>query len=213
MRATLVILFLGIIYLLCSSRSCSDEDSLGAREKARLDAARDSVIETFETDYLNDSELHAYELTAIQKLDDLSHYLNILNDTSADFIFRKKAADMIASAFISKHSKVILRAPEPKYASEINTVIQNAFSNQYAYSELMIKDIRVMESLRRQNDTLYSGKLKFRLSQSLYDQIGQKNESANPAVVDIHVVRVEKVFGNEKIRVWSVFLGEMRGGK
>jgi len=210
MRNKLFILFLGIIYLLSSSRSCSDENSPGAREKARLNAARDSVIETFESEYLNDVELHAYELSAIQKLEDLAYYFRILNDTSADFIFREKAAEMVTSVFLSQHSKVNLKAMELKNTIEISTLIQNALSNQYAYSKFIIKDIHTLESLKRQSDTLYTGKLQFRLSQSLQDQAGKNAESVNQAVVDMHVVRVVKIFGKEKIRVWKVFLGEMR---
>jgi len=210
MRKTLIFFFLGVVYLVCSSRSCNEEHSPEARARARLAAARDSVLVSFENDRISDSEQYAYELAAIQKLQDMPHYLHILTDPGAEAVFRKKAADMLRSMFISGESRIELILPVQQEALELNSFLENALQDQYPALTPDFTGIRKAEPLKQVNDTLYSGLLQYTVSQKTGSAPGSMPGKDQPLFIRMHAVRIDKSFGSEKIRVWKVVLGEVK---
>nr|NQU91967.1 hypothetical protein [Bacteroidota bacterium] len=96
LQISIIILVLFVGY----APSCVDEEAIAIREEAILTEARNDIRTEFETDYLTEASLFAYEATAKQKLSDIADYFHILTDTSLDLSFRTKADEMIQSSFM-----------------------------------------------------------------------------------------------------------------
>jgi hypothetical protein len=209
MKRKLAVPLVIVVYFLCSGKSCSSGEGEGSRMNAKITMIRDSVMEVFETDYLPDATLHAYELTAKQKLMDLTDYYMILNDTSADPLFRKRAADLIRASFITDQAIFKLNIHNWESSCRLNEFLREGLANHYPLARVKMETIRIQSPLRRINDTLYTGKLRFGLSTVLSLEDHHKIATPEQRSVEMHVARVKKVFGNDTLRVWSVLLGDM----
>ena len=187
MKRFLNILPLFILYLLLSSKSCdSNEQSNSRRENDKATQARDSITSVFESANLDQAELRAFEVTARLKLNDLSDYVNILNDSSAGKAFKLKAGKMARGLFIP--GKTI---PE-------------------GLSGLVLDSIMISRPLERLNDSIYSGQLSI-ISRHPVPAAGSRSSpGAGCLTVDIFALKQGKVFGKDTIRVWNVLLGDIR---
>ena len=90
-----------VLFVLCAP-SCEDEQETANREEALLSKTKKNILKEFETDYLDEASLFAYEVKAKQKLSDFADYLRIMTDTSLDMSFRIKAGEMIKKLFNRK---------------------------------------------------------------------------------------------------------------
>ena len=106
MNRYLFLFVISVIYLICSARSCNDRDDVAAGEQRSLSMVRDSVKNESGVEFLSDEAIRGLEVTAGEKLRDLADYLQIVNDTNADPVFRKKAAVMVSTLFISGNSRI-----------------------------------------------------------------------------------------------------------
>jgi hypothetical protein len=93
MKRISYIFLLGLIWIICGSRSCGNGESLKAqREKKLVTALKDSIKQAVEVDSPSDQLLKAYEAKACQKLSDFADYLKIVSDSSLDATFRQQAS-------------------------------------------------------------------------------------------------------------------------
>ena len=95
------------LIILCAP-SCEDEQEMAKHEEAVLEATKNDIRSEFETDYLTESALFAYETAAKQKLSDFADYLHIMIDTSLDMSFRVKASEMLKNIFQSENVRLRL---------------------------------------------------------------------------------------------------------
>jgi hypothetical protein len=208
MKRQLTIHVLIVIYLICSARSCNDSETSGIRDEHKIVMVRDSVKEAFETGYLSDEALHEANLTAKQKLLDMTDYLHILNDTNIDRVIRKKASGMIRSLFLSEDVKLKLNPILKEEVIPLKNLLSDGLSGKYAMTDISIDSVMTVLPLRKINDTLYAGKLHF-----IYRVIGKsdalKQSGSTGRTLEISSVRGKKTFGSDTIRVWSVSLGNM----
>ncbi len=197
-----------VILFVLSAPSCEDEQGAAIREERLLDETRNEIRNEFETEYLTESSLFAYEAAANQKLSDFADYLEILTDTTLDMAFREKASEMIESTFQSDNVSVQL-FEKNEGEIEVHKLIEDVLENRVLLPHFSFDSVRIHEPLRRIGNTTYSGILKFSQDFTEPTQSGQivKSVSRN---VDIYVVKENKIFGSDTLKIWSVRLGEIR---
>jgi hypothetical protein len=199
-----------VLFVLCAP-SCEDEQETANREEAILSETKKNILKEFETDYLDEASLFAYEVKAKQKLSDFADYLQIMTDTSLDMSFRIKAGEMIKKTFQSENVGLRLdkeeKETEPEF--EVHRLIKDGLENKLKLPPFLVDSIIIHEPLHRIGNTTYSGILRF--SQNFTDpsQPGLIINSIRRST-DVYVVKEDKIFGTDTLKIWSVRLGEIR---
>jgi hypothetical protein len=199
-----------VLFVLCAP-SCEDEQETANREEAILTATKNDIRTEFETDYLTQTSLFAYETTAKQKLSDLADYLHIMTDTSLDMSFRVKASEIMKGTFLSENIalRLILQEGEPVKKLEVHTIIIRGLENKLPHLPFTFDSICIYEPLQRINNSTYSGILRF--SQNFTDPaISEQIIKSIRRNTDFYVVKEGKVFGTDSLKIWNVRLGEVR---
>jgi hypothetical protein len=199
-----------VLLVICAP-SCEDEQETANREESILTATKNDIQEEFETEYLTETSLFAYEVAAKQKLSDFSDYLQIITDTSLDMSFRIKAGEMIKKTFQSENVSLRLdkeeKETEPEF--EVHLLIKDGLENKLKLPLFSVDSIIVHVPLHRIGNTTYSGILRF--SQNFTDpsqpELIIKSVSRS---TDVYVVKEDKIFGTDTLKIWSVRLGEIR---
>lgn len=200
-----------LLYILFTAKSCaSDEQSL-AREEALTAAEQDSITGAFTSDSLGNSALRAFEATAMSKVYDFGDYLKILADTAAGDVFKAKAGEMIGKLFISREVHINLSCGAGgKLNEKLNGQMQNAgFKNTEISREVIFDSVTISQKLQHLNDTLYEGKLGCMIHYPISTQAGNMVFCSKDKIIHFFLVKREKTFGNNSLKVWSVLLGDM----
>lgn len=199
-----------VLIVICAP-SCEDEQETANRDNAMLKTTQAEIRKEFEKDYLDDVSLFAYEATAKQKLSDLADYLQILVDTSLDISFRIKAGELIKGTFLSDKINLLLIQQELKEGKEskVQSIIKKGLNNKLKLQAFSVDSIHILEPLHRIGNNTYTGNLKFCQVFTNPSQTEQKinSESRN---ADIFLVKDDKIFGTDTLKIWSVRLGEIR---
>lgn len=205
------ILILIMIYLVCTARTCiEDEDAVARREEQYTMNLKDSIKDVFMSDSLNDQLLRAYEVSAAEKLNDLADYLRIISDTTLDMRFRQHAAELVKGLFVTDQIEL------------------NNWSRMYPESGLYTLELLLAHSLSEgisclinpmqitvskpfvsESDSAFIGNLSFI---NRYVPPDSKDTSVTESVrlvIDIYLVKKLRSFGEEQIRVWNVYLGDI----
>jgi hypothetical protein len=185
MRRTVKIFALILLYFLSCGKSCDNEGKFDAqREQVKITAETDSLRSAFGTDTLSASSLMAYFETAKQEFYDFNDYLHIVADTSVAGPFRDKAREMIHNLFITDAEPAKIISP------------------------FGLDSVGIKEAFQRINDSVYEGRLaySFRTLQRSGKNIISSNETGT---ITVYLVKRDKNFGKEKLRVWNVFLGKI----
>lgn len=188
-----------------------DEEEIARQEEESLEEIREDIRGEFETAYLTEASLFAYETSAKQKLSDLADYMQVLTDTTKDISFRQKAGDMIQNIFHSRTIKVefSLQDTKPSKELEVGHLIKKGLENKISYPPFTIDSILIHEPLHRINDSTYSGILRF--SQNVSGpSISEISIKSIRRTTEFFVLKENKVFGAETLRVWNVRLGEIK---
>lgn len=207
-----VILF---VYMLFGALSCNDHEqgSAGRKQKA-LDSAMDSLRESFGSDHLSAASLEAFEVSASQKLSDFADYLRILGDTTLNPSFKEKAKEMVRDLFLSENVSFRL-VKGVKAKEEVLTLKQllSAGVDQIVLSSNLIFDsVKVRQHFQRADDTTYTGLLNFTLRYTGASSSGKEITCITGNVIDIFIIKRKKIFGNDTLNVWKVYLGDMKDG-
>ncbi len=185
-----------IFYLVCSARTCTEnEEAAAKREEQYITELKDSVKHVFMSDSLSDQLLRAYEITAAEKLNDFADYLKIISDTSLDSNFRQQALKVAGNLLVN--AKTGIEAWD-----------RNDFkgANYWASPEQVI----ISTPFVRENDTTYAGSLSFYRKWISFSDPQQTGNLSGPHIINIYLVRSLKPFGNQQLRVWDVYLGEIK---
>ena len=200
--------------LICTADGCNENPEAAAfRETLQTSALIDSVRHTFAVDTLSQNDLNAYEMSAIQKLTDLSDYLNIVSDTTLDFRLRRQGYEMILDLFIQGKSDL----------RSLSSVCPDweAYPDHSSDSTGFIKglpchfepsDIHIVDHFVRQNDTTYSGAMTFSLSGALQDNTQVEGNLSRSYMIEIFLIRKMKSFGSQRLQVWGTYLGDIGPG-
>jgi hypothetical protein len=213
MRKSLFILMLLLVYLLFSSKSCSsDEKDVADRQEADLMKVKKSLKDEFESEKLSRKSLNAFEVKAEQKLVDLADYLQIYSDNKMNEAFKGQARQMILGLFISDSVKISSVLSDEK---EGNSLPLTKFlhidegSNDLSI-DFKFDSIEIIKPLHRTGEFNYAGSLAFTRRIISYSSSDTLFFSPVKMDVDIIAAKINKTFGKDTLRVWEVFLGEIR---
>ncbi len=208
LKIAILFLVLFVIY----APSCVDDQAIADREEAALNETRNEIRAEFEVNYLSEESLFAYETAAKQKLSDFVDYLQIISDTTLDKSFRKKAGEMIQNTFLSEEETLQLAPQKDDLSGEISVrnLIKQGLKNKLSLPPFSIELIVVDELFQRNGNATYSGTMKF--LQIFTGPSLSPGESLNTIdrSADVYIIKDEKIFGADTLRVWSVRLGEIR---
>jgi hypothetical protein len=179
-----------------------------ANEANALAASKDSIRMAFASDHPDEDKLRAYEETARQKLSDFADYLKIVSDTSMNIKFREQAAEMVKRLFVNGDTDVRnwSKAYSEYDISTLNELLSEGLSKGFSlwFQPYMIN---VITPLSARDDSTYTGKLSFHQKCIPFDiQTSEVNISQMPGV-DIYVIKIAKSFGDERLSIWEVYLG------
>jgi len=196
MRKAAYISVLVLIYLLFSAKSCDNREQADtARDEAVAKATHDSIAAVFESDTLSEEALRAFEETAGLKIYDLAEYLKILSDSNTEQGFKGKVEAMIREMFLPQNGNM-----------DRSTSV---FKKMNMQAGMMIDSVKIQQPLQPVNDSLYAGQLRFTIhvvNPHPAERKGQTREKR----VEIFVLKREKKFGDNTLKVWTVLLGEIK---
>jgi len=211
MKRFLFIVIASVAYLLFSSRSCGPEQKdESALHEAELIQERKDIRNEFESDDLSQKSLRAFEVKAIQKLVDFSDYLRIYSNKQMAESFKDQSRLMIGDIFISDSIQIshfMFLEPGKKNLT-LSAFLDNVAMGNFC--ETKFDSIHVSEPFRQVGEFKYEGKLSFsaRLKGCTSKDTILIKKSKFEA--DIFALKVNKSFGNDTLRIWSVFLGNIR---
>ncbi len=198
-----------MIYLVCSARTCTeDEDAVAEREKQQVDKLMREIEAVFTSDTLADHLLRGYEITAISKLNDFADYIKIISDTTLNLRFRQHTAELVRALFIP--GEIQLQTWSRNYpVPGLNTL---EILIDYCISEgiscwINPVGINVNDQFVRENDSTFTGTLSFYQKCVSFPDIDQIEDLSGPYVIDIYLMRKIKFFGIKQLGVWEVYLG------
>lgn len=201
-----------MISLVCSARTCNeDEETIARREEQTTFNLIDSVKDAFMSDSLTDQSLRAYELNATGKLIDFADYMKIISDSSLDMKFRDHAAGLVRDLFI--HDETELPGwSKPFHLSELYTLEQllsYSLAGEISYS-IKPSEINIVEPFTSTNDSVFTGRLLFKYKLIPLEHQDSAQIASGKLMIDIYLVRILNSFGKDKFRVWEVYLGDIR---
>jgi hypothetical protein len=202
---------MALMWIIFGAPSCSE--SGGARERyeqKHIAESVDSIKQMFEVDIPDAWMLNAYEETAGQKLSDFADYLKIASDSTKDMIFRTQAAEMAGKLFIS--GDINIRNWNKSYPDNTINTLKELLAkslSQGMSSWLQPYEINVSLPLNQQNDSSFKGRLSFYLTSINYLNPDQTTPNAGKLEIDFYALRKVKPFGETKLKVWEVYLGDI----
>jgi len=200
---TKILSFVMLLFLL-TAEDCSDT-SVMDRKEARLTNTYRDIENNFAEDDLSDNTLFAFEKRAIEKLKDISDYINIYADSSLSVEFKTQAKDMIRESFFELNDvKVYFNNLELREDS-VNTTLYYSKYGQSFKSE--IHSVRVTNHLSKNHGSDYIGEIQFT---QIFRVINSIDKVTFYGSAKIMAVKTEKYFGNEVQEVWEVYLSETK---
>lgn len=210
MRRFYYILMAFLMYMLLCSKSCVNErkDNTASPE-TQLFQARSEIKKEFESDYLTDRSLRAFEVKAKEKLVDLTDYLKIYSDEKMDNSFRKQSNKMILELFITDEvliNSLLIRDKERKI---VTVESLPKLTSRTGFNKLILDSLNISEPLHLIADSKYSGTIKF--SRKIVQISAQDTIVSSPASMQaiFFVRKIKKIFGNDTLQVWNVSLGNI----
>ena len=200
-----------MLYLVCSARSCTeDEEAAAKREEQYIMNLKDSVEHVFTSDTLSDQLLRAFEITAIEKLNDFADYLKILSDTALELKFRQHAAELTRDLFVPGEIK--LKKWSKMYGipglHTLDLLLEHSLAEGISYS-IQPSQINIRNPFSSVNDSTCTGVLSFILDSNPLDDQEQSQKVSDTLDIDIYLIKEIKSFGHKQFRVWEVYLGNL----
>lgn len=205
-------IILSIIYIALCARTCTDEDEAALRkERESLYELQDSIKKMFEVGIPDDQQLKSFEAKAKQKLIDFSEYMRIASDSSMDIKLRKQAGEMAERLFVSGESNIKgwSKAIQDSNLLTLNQLIEVSLSQGLRFWIKPVQ-INVMNHLSCKDDSIFSGTLSFIQDCVPFPITTDPDRLPYGSIIDIYVIRKPKTFGIEVIRVWEIYLGDIR---
>ncbi|MHC1777760.1 MAG: hypothetical protein AB9834_20340 [Lentimicrobium sp.] len=213
MKRRILILLIIPGYLILCSKSCdSDREQDALEHKAKTEQTKESIREEFQSEYLTDQTLRAFELKAKQKLVDFADYLSIYYNKKFDKALKDQAGQVIAGLFAS--DKMVIQSFFPVKNNSIGypltDFLGHDFMPEYNTVNVLIDSISVDTPLKRSGNDLFRGTLTFYRRMEAFSPSDTLIISGTKMNVEIIAKKVNKSFGSDTLQVWGVFLGNIR---
>jgi len=176
-------------------------------------SANVTKLETaFENEELTGAQLQAFELRALQKLNDLASYIEVMGNNALSPRLRDQATEQFLTLF-SDSSRTIL-FPGLK---NVPTVIK-AHELAKSISGLSLESVsakvsqqKVTRHFKRQSERQYAAVAACKMAYSFLDAGGKvRSNIAISYQVQLVLSRKEKQFGQHIKEIWEVSLGDVR---
>jgi hypothetical protein len=157
-------------------------------------------------------ELEGFEGRAIQKLEELAGYIEIISNKEYDLTFREHALSMAKKMFygedikISNSDKNLSSLTQMDLNDYLNTILKTG----YAKIVVEISNKEYLENLSQNKSDAYSGRIFFSQTNSYYNQKEIQNKTTEKKEVEIILIKTEKNFGKRSQNVWNVYLGNIK---
>jgi hypothetical protein len=212
MKSKLKILLYALAYVILCSRSCTDDTDRTLFQEKEAISARDTLRHQFETDELSEEARNAMELLAIQKVKDLSSYLEIYSNAALDNDFRTKAGEMIRSIF-TNHSNTLtfgrLKNDKMKIVN-LKEFLSEGFGEDVLSVRIDFDSILVSNSLQNGGKGYYNGRLEAYQKVEILTLSDTVEMNSTKITVDFSAYRVLKSFGTDTLHIWNVAIGRMQ---
>lgn len=166
---------------------------------------------------LTNAEQSTYDLTgfegrAMQKVEELAGYIEIISNKEYDLTFREHALSLAIKLFYDGEIKI---SNSDKLLSSFNIMALNDYFDTvlktgYAKIVVEVSNRQYVENLSQSKSDTYSGKLLFDQTNYYYKNKEIQDKTIEKKEVDIILVKTEKAFGKKTKSVWSVYLGDIR---
>ncbi len=188
-----IFLFWGLIII----SACATHNRERALEDINPSAKTSLLEEQFTTQEIDEESLRAFEVKAIQKVEELYGYIAIMTDTVYEATFRDQALELSLSLF------------ESRGKTKMNRLVSNAgtiedylvqIRNQDRLLQRDVVKVLVKEPLTAQSLQIYSGLLTVTL--------GNERNGISYSQ-GFNLSRQAKLFGDEEKVIWEVRLTSM----
>jgi hypothetical protein len=157
-------------------------------------------------------DLSGYEGRAMQKIDELAGYIEIISNKDYDPTFREHALTLAKKLFYDKEIQI---SNSDKYLSNLNILALDDYLNavlKTSYTKIIVElsNRQYIENLSQDKSESYSGKLLFDQTNYYYKNKEIQNKSTEKKEVEIILVKTDKSFGKKTKSVWNVFLGDIK---
>jgi hypothetical protein len=210
MKGFIYIFILILVYLVCSARSCNDNNRKDQDEKKLLSVSKDSIKQAFEVNVPSEEILGSYEVTASQKLIDFADYLKVASDPSLDIRFRRQAIGMTRRLFIPGDINIRnwCDAYHSNHMSTLDQLTEKCLS-QGMTGWIQPRQVKLKMPLERKNDSTYMGQLSFNPFTISFDSSNAPQNTERLLSIDIYALKKEKTFGKDRLWAWEVRLGDI----
>jgi len=210
MRRFYYILMAFLMYMLLCSKSCVNERKENtASPETQLFQARSEIKKEFESDYLTDRSLRAFEVKAKEKLVDLTDFLKIYSDAGMDESFKKQSIQMILDLFVTDGILINSQLVDESVVKMVSVRSFLKTTSGTGFSKIILDSLKITEPLHLTSDSQYTGSVRF--SRKIA-RISEKDTLLSPPVdmqADIFVRKIKKSFGKDSLQVWKVSLGKI----
>ncbi|MGK7393436.1 MAG: hypothetical protein ACNS62_02650 [Candidatus Cyclobacteriaceae bacterium M3_2C_046] len=184
--------FILIVWIGVSCASMNKEDNYLAEDTVQARKITSAAIESqFISNHLTSKNLDAFELRAIQKLEDFNDYLAILTHPQYDQELKLNAMQQASSLFLHPGIDVNFSG-----ISSLEHFLKTTLEHSSETPLLDISEIKVKEKLTPHSDLTYQGLITFR-------------ENQQDKTARMILKKTPKQFGQENLQVWEIFLGEI----
>jgi len=170
-------------------------------EKCETDSStfesREDVYQTIQNEFTNDEisseSKMAFEKRAVQKVKDITDYINICADTSYSAEFRLQARQMIKDAFLSEQDQQQFLTELGIKEDSVSQILFTTFGGQF---QARVNSIAISKAFQLTADNDYNGELSLNISAG--EMIAEEK-------VKIVLRKALKQFGENSIYVWEVY--------
>jgi len=201
-----------MVCIILLSASCGPSGNDKNLEDSLKNLSSESLqIVDLGNDFLSDKNIKAFEQRALQKLEDLKDYFDILSSSKVDKAFKNQALDMAMELFDNRENTITfnLVENEEKSVQKVDsffTSLQNGSLGMYSFE---IHDIYLINKIKPLDDAEYKGGIKFCLYVKTIENKTPVLSNKIDLQCDIIAKKVLKNFGKESRQVWEVFLGDI----
>ncbi len=196
-----------MLLFLLTAEDCANRNVEATREE-KLSGMFQDIENEFVNEELDYISLNAFEIRAIQKVNDLADYLNIYADTSLSEKFRLQAREMVSGTFNSEMDLQTYFTSLGFIEDTTNKVLYLSVEEGVFITE--IDSVNTIDFFHKNNYSSYIGKLQF--SQNIVRITSTDTVVVNTFKFHLEIIvsKSEKEFGNISQNVWEVNLGEIR---
>jgi hypothetical protein len=202
------LLIVSVCLLVSCNNASREEMELGDVEAKAL--KEEMLEEAFESDSLSREQLHAFQQRGQQKLDDFIDYTGIISNKTFNKEMRLAAQQQMMKLFIDTIVNIeagISEAQEKR--RPLFEFAEEVYNSKYDSVKIKVLYVKVKEPEQKEKG-LYQGSVTADVSIKRF--LGGKDVFSTMATFKAETViqQVQKQFGADSSRVWTVMLGEIK---